>query len=293
MARATGAGTDSVDQATTATEHAVRQLQHSQRARQRTRAQVGEYFDLPASLAAVLIIMLVLLQFSGKAQPAWQNPAATVLWLIWALFLLEFTLKLALAADKRAYVVSHRRALFTALVPAIGIVRLVRPLRQLLVALIHLILPTSDSAGPYIAALKKRKLGQLALISAVVILIGATAEYYFELGAPGATITSFGAAVWWSAATATTVANQLYPVTTGGEVVGFCIMVYAVCVFGYLASSLASVLVAGDAQQSTDTDATTDGRPTEAPPVEGDGTIHLSDREIQVLRSILARLEQG
>ena len=56
--------------------------------------------------------------------------------------------------------------------PVVAIVRLVGPLRGLLVALIHLILPTSPTPNPYIAALKKRKLGQLALVSAMVILIG-------------------------------------------------------------------------------------------------------------------------
>jgi len=51
------------------------------------------------------------------------------------------------------------------------------------------------------------------------------------------------------AATVTRVANQLYPVTTGGEIVAFLLMVYAVVVFAYLASSMASALIGGDAQQ--------------------------------------------
>jgi voltage-gated potassium channel len=293
MSRATDQPSDQVDEATGQAEQAAQQLQQNALTRERTRRRVGEYLDLPASLAAVLIVMLVLLQLSGRVQPAWQNPSAVVLWLVWALFIAEFVLKVALAPDKHAYLTSHGRQLLEALVPVVAIVRLVGPLRNLLIALIHLILPTSPAVNPYIAALKKRKLGQLAMVSAMVILIGATVEYFFEAGAPGASITSFGAAVWWSAATATTVANQLYPVTPGGEVVGFVIMVYAVCVFGYLASSLASVLVAGDAQQTA--------RTGEAPPSDGhnasltsdeEGTIHLSDREIQVLRGILARLER-
>jgi voltage-gated potassium channel len=286
MSHATRQRSDEIDEATGQAEHAARELQRNPRTRERTRRKVGEYLDLPASLAAVLIVMLVGLQLSGKVQPPWQNPSAVVLWLVWAVFIAEYVLKLALAPQKRAYLASHGRQLLEALVPVVAIVRLVGPVRNLLIALIHLVLPTSPAENPYIAALKKRRLGQLALVSAMVILIGATAEYFFEAGAPNASITSFGAAVWWSAATATTVANQLYPVTPGGEVVGFLIMVYAVCVFGYLASSLASVLVAGDAKRST----TDTG---ESPPAnELDGTLHLSDGEIQVLRAILARLER-
>jgi voltage-gated potassium channel len=193
-------------------------------------------------------------------------------------------------------VASHRQHLLVALVPPVGVVRLLGTLRSLAIASIHLLLPTSPDVSPYIAALKKRKLGQLALTSAVVILIGGTAEYFFEAGAPGSPINSFGQAVWWSAATATTVANQLYPVTTGGEIVGFLMMVYAVCVFGYLASSLASVLVAGDAQKAPAPPPPQHGeagqQPVDGTPAQGDGMIHLTDREIQVLRAILARLER-
>jgi voltage-gated potassium channel len=125
-----------------------------------------------------------------------------VLWLVWALFIAEFVLKVALSPDKRAYLASHGHDLLQALVPVVAIVRLVGPLRNLLIALIHLLLPTTPAENPYIAAVKKRKLGRPALVSATVIFIAATAEYFFEAGAPGATITSFGGAVWWSAATA-------------------------------------------------------------------------------------------
>jgi voltage-gated potassium channel len=261
-------------------------LQKSPGARAQTRAEVTEYLDLPAALASFLVVLLIGLQLSGKAQPAWSNPSATVLWIVWATFILEYALKLALSPVKMDYLNEHRRQLVIAILPFVGVVRLMGPLRNLMIALIHLVLPLSPEAGPYIAALKKRKLGRLALTSAVVILIGGTIEYFFEAGSPGSPIDSFGAAVWWSAATATTVANQLYPVTPGGQVVAFLVMVYAVCVFGYLASSLASVLVAGDARKSAqDTDADQTSEPS-------DGTLHLTDGEIRVLRSILTRLER-
>jgi len=103
---------------------------------------------------------------------------------------------------------------------------------------------------PHLAILRKRKLGRLLLVTALVVLLAAVLEYICENGARGGTITTFGQALWWAAATVTTVANQLYPVTTGGEIVAFLLMVYAVVVFAYLASSMASALISGDAQQA-------------------------------------------
>jgi voltage-gated potassium channel len=281
------------ERATDTAKAAADALQEQPAARVKARAEVAEYLDLPAALASFLVLLLIGLQLSGRVQPAWWNGSATVMWLVWAAFILEYALKLALSPDKPEYVSSHRRQLLTAIFPCIGVVRLFGPLRNLLIALIHLLLPVSPEAGPYIAALKKRKLGRLALISAVVILIAGTVEYFFESGTPDSPINSFGAAIWWSAATATTVANQLYPVTAGGQVVAFLVMVYAVCVFGYLASSLASVLVAGDAQKTVVEDA---GGGSDAsrkqPPQPADGNLQLTDGEIRVLRRILERLQQ-
>ncbi len=62
------------------------------------------------------------------------------------------------------------------------------------------------------------------------LLLAAVLEYILENGASGGTITTFGQALWWGAATVTRVANQLYPVTTGGEIVAFLLMVYAIVV---------------------------------------------------------------
>jgi voltage-gated potassium channel len=170
------------------------------------------------------------------------------------------------------------------LVPFVGIVRLIPPLKTLGAILIRLVLPERVMPeGPYVVALKKRQLGRLALVSAFVILIAGVLASYFESGARGASIHGFGDAVWWSAATATTVANQLYPVTTGGEIVAFALMVYAICIVAYLMSSLASILVAGDQQTNAPAPPKT--------PSDDARMVQLTPHEIEVLRAILARLE--
>ena len=271
------------------------QLQNSPGSRVATRKHVTSYLDLPSSLAALLMFLLLMLQFSGAVQP-WHNPAADLFWVIWALFIIEFALKLGLSPDKRAYLTANAHHVLFVLVPMLAIVRLIDPARRLVVASIHLLLPASSETSPYIIALKRRGLGKLALISTLVILIGATLEYMFEAPIAGSPINSYGAAVWWSAATATTVANELYPVSTGGEVVAFLMMVYAVCVFGYLASALASVFVTGDAQadqpdnaQPAAVSSQADASSSQTPAATGN--LELSDWEVAALRSILSRLE--
>ena len=127
--------------------------------------------------------------------------------------------------------------------------------------------------------LKRRRLGQLAIIPAMVTLIGAALGFLLEAGAPGSPIKDFGDALWWSAALVTTVSSELYPVTTGGRILGFLTMIYAVGIFTYSIGSVASVLVALGTGQ------------TQKP--EERGGVELSDDEVEALRSIVKKAERS
>jgi hypothetical protein len=58
---------------------------------------------------------------------------------------------------------------------------------------------------------------------------------------PGAAITGFGDALWWSATLVTTISSELYPVTVPGRILGIFLMLYAVRVFSYFIASITSV----------------------------------------------------
>ena len=125
--------------------------------------------------------------------------------------------------------------------------------------------------------LRSRRLGQLAIVSAMVILIGAALGFLLEAGAPGSRIQDFGDALWWSAALVTTIGSDLYPVTAAGRILSFLIMIYAIGIFTYFIGSVASVLVAAAA-----------GRTRK----QGDkGGGELSEDEVEALRSILKKAE--
>jgi voltage-gated potassium channel len=74
--------------------------------------------------------------------------------------------------------------------------------------------------------------------------------------------------LWWSAVLVTTIGSELYPVTTGGRILGFLIMIYAIGIFTYFIGSMASVLVTLDTrrtqkpeQRGASNSATTRSRP--------------------------------
>ena len=129
-------------------------------------------------------------------------------------------------------------------------------------------------SGGALTLLRRSRLGQLALISVLVILLGAAAGLLLESGAPESTIVDFGDALWWSGALATTVGSELYPVTAAGRVLGFSRMLYAVGILSYF---IASVLVGLDFPAA--------GREAR----NGAGDIRLDAEEKAALRRILDR----
>jgi voltage-gated potassium channel len=92
------------------------------------------------------------------------------------------------------------------------------------------------------------RFGYVSGVTAVVVAVAAAAMAFLERDAEGAQIRSFREALWWSAATVTTVGGDLQPVTDGGRALAVAMMLYAVVVFGYLVSRAVVFLQAIDAQ---------------------------------------------
>ncbi len=291
--------------------------------REQLRHKVHRYLNLPVALAAILFVLIAFTHVSGTGTVPWRRhfwhgPSVVLLWLIWAFFIVEFVAKFALAPHKPTYLRCHWVDALVALLPICGVLRLIEVV--LISPLIRVV--RGEKPHPHLAILAKRKLDKLALISALVILIVACLAYIFENGVKGSPIQTFGDALWWAAATATTIGNQLYPVTIPGEILAFALMLFAIGVFSYLTSSLASALIGGDADEAadesdqSDTSSQDQGAPTlsqqgakgagqadataapsasaaatsSQPSPNGAGGVTLSPDEIAALRALLDRV---
>ena len=252
----------------------------SPEAREELREKLDRYLDLPLALASVVVVLLIIIQLSGEVSERWQGRLEAMSWGLWGLFFLEFVVKFALAPVKRRYVRNHWLDVLVVLLPFLRFLRLARILRttRALPALRLLIFGGRGSEST-LALLKRRRLGQLAIVSLMVILLGAAVGYLLEGKASGGQIRTFGDALWWSATLVTTVGSELYPKTIGGRILGFLLMLYAVGIFSYFIASIASVLVGSDAQR--------------APEPEVKDGIGLSQREVDALRSILDKANRS
>jgi voltage-gated potassium channel len=64
----------------------------------------------------------------------------------------------------------------------------------------------------------------------------------FEVDAPESRITDYGEALWWAAATITTVGAATEPVTLGGRIVALALMLAGLVLLGYVAGLLTAIL---------------------------------------------------
>jgi len=246
--------------------------------REDLRERLDRYLDVPLALASVLMVLLAVIELSGEVGGPWRWRLAALGWSLWGLFFVEFVVKFALAPVKRAYLRRNWLDVLVLLVPFLRFLKVLGVLRATrALPLFRLAVFGGRGSGGALALLRRRRLGQLALVSVMVILLGAAAGLLLEAGAPGATIEDFGDALWWSGALVTTVGSEVYPVTTGGRVLGFVLMLYAVGIFSYFIASIASVLVGADSQKPSD-DAGGKG-----------GTFRLDAQETATLRRILDR----
>jgi voltage-gated potassium channel len=261
----------------------TRQLRESSLLREELRKRLDRYLDLPLALASVLLVLLAIIELSGEVSEPWQSRLEVLGWFLWALFFVEFGVKFALAPSKRAYLRRHWLEALVVLVPVLRILRVLRVLRATrALPVFRLLVFGGQGSGGVLVLLKRRRLGQLALISVLVILIGAAAGFMLESDAPGSRMETFGDALWWSASLVTTVASEIYPVTPGGRILGFLLMLYAVGIFSYFIASISSLLIDLDAR-----------RASKEPAAEEKDGVRLTRGELDVLRSILDREEKA
>ena len=256
----------------------TKRLRDDPSAREELRERLDRYLEVPLALASLALVLLAVIELTGEVSGPWEGRLATLGWVLWGLFFVEFVAKFALAPVKRHYLREHWLDALIVLLPFLKILRLAQVLRaSRALPTFRLLVFGGRGSQSTLELLRRRRIGQLAIISGMVILIGAALGFLLEAGAPGSRIRDFGDALWWSAALVTTIGSDRYPVTAAGRILSFLIMIYAIGIFTYFIGSVASVLVAFDASRTQRQG--------------GKGGVELSEEEVEALRSILKKAE--
>lgn len=188
----------------------------------------------PIFVASLIWLIAAFFEFDPRLSSLYQAEGRWLGGIVWALFAIDLLIRFMLDREHGTFV-KRNWLLFIAL--------LVPPLRIIFViGAVHRITRDRNTLT--------KQVGLYALYSvATVVFLGALLTLTFEIDAPGASITSFGDAVWWAFVTVTTVGyGDFTPVTERGRTIAVLIMFTGAAAVGALTAALASRFSASKAE---------------------------------------------
>jgi voltage-gated potassium channel len=189
--------------------------------------------EWPLAAAAVLFLVLFTRQVLAEPHGREAHVIWTINWVIWALFFVDYFVRLGLAADRWRWFWRH------VLDFAIITLPLLRPLR--LLRMLVLIEVLQKAVGD---AFRGRIVVYTASGVLLLIYTSALAVFDKERYLPGTKIDSFGKAIWWSITTVTTVGyGDVYPITDAGRVIAVLLMIGGISLVGVVTAALASWII--------------------------------------------------
>ncbi|MFC8829903.1 potassium channel family protein [Streptomyces sp. NPDC057137] len=192
------------------------------------------HLELPLLVASPLFLACYAVRVLNESPDALlRDVALWILFAIWALFAVDYAVRLVLSGRGAHFVRRHWLDTVVLLLP------LLRPVRIV---------------NTYVALQRRRDEPRLSLYGRVMAYAGVTAAllsfaaalavYQQERGAPGATIRTFGDSVWWACSAITTVGyGDVTPVTPLGRLFAVCLMGCGLALLGAVTGSFSSWLI--------------------------------------------------
>ena len=213
-----------------------------------TRLRVWERAtEWPLTGAAVVFLGAYAWEVLTNAQGGTKEAAELMIDAVWALFGVDYLVRLTLAPSRGRWFLRHLPDL------AIIVLPFLRPLR--LLRLVTLVSIMQRSAG---TALRGRITLYTVGSAALLILTSALASLDAERHEPGSSIRTFGQALWWALTTFTTVGyGDTFPVSREGRFIAALLMIGGVALAGVVTATLASWIVSLVDEENAEQEAAT------------------------------------
>lgn len=192
--------------------------------------------DVPLTIAAILWLPFLIIPLFIRLRGAMAAAFAGVDFTIWALFVIEYLVRIWLVPVRWPFVKTHKLDLAMVALP------MLRPLRMLRVLRSGTVL--SDGLKRARTMLTHHNFHFVLLSVAVIVFAAAGLEVAFEVHARGSNIHGFADALWWAVVTVTTVGyGDKYPLTAAGRGVATVLMFVGIGLIGILTATIASYFV--------------------------------------------------
>jgi voltage-gated potassium channel len=204
--------------------------------------------EWPLTLAAVLFLIAYAVQIIARPGGLLNLACEVVLVGAWAVFVVDYLVRLALARNRWRWFYRHLLDL------AIVVLPMLRPLR--LMRFLTVLALIGRSTG---GMLRGRVV--LYTVGATVLVVFISALSVFDAEQGMGDIDTFPDAVWWAFVTITTVGyGDYYPVTAAGRMVAVGLMIGGIALIGVVTATLASWIVERVADQTSKTVSATEAQ---------------------------------
>jgi voltage-gated potassium channel len=196
----------------------------------------------PMLILSLAIIPLLIVPIVADLSPAVETAFFAADWILWALFAVEYGVRLYLAPAKGRFVRSNVIDLVVVVIPflrPLRVARSTRLLRLLSAARIGAFLARALHALRVV--LVRHNLGYTLLVVTFLTLGAGVAVWAVEADEPNGNIENVADGLWWAITTLTTVGyGDRFPTSSLGRGIAVVLMIVGVGVIGLLAASLAS-----------------------------------------------------
>ncbi len=224
--------------------------------RRELQERLADWLDVPLSVLALVMLGLLILEFTVPLSPGWARRVGQAQTVIWVVFLATFLLELGLAPSKLDYLKKNWLTAIAVALPALRTVRLLRVARALRgISLVRIVTTLNRGSRALGHVVQRGQFGYVLLLTLLVTTTAAAGAYYLERDEPSANITTPGDALWWAVTLVTTVNSPFETVTLEGRVIALFLRIFGLAVSGYLTAIIAVYLL-GNRAAPDDAEAT-------------------------------------
>ncbi len=217
---------------------------------ERTDTRAGRIFDLAIQTLIVLSLITFSIETLPNLSPVWQTTLQWVEVVIVIVFTVEYALRLYFAEQRLAFVTSFFGVIdLLAILPfylSMGVdLRSIRAFRLLRLFRIFKLARYSKAMRRFHRALliAREEIVLFLCVTAILLYLAAVGIYHFEHEAQPKMFASVFHSLWWAVTTLTTVGyGDAYPVTVGGRIFTFLVLLVGLGVVSVPAGLVASAL---------------------------------------------------
>lgn len=180
-----------------------------------------------AILAALFLALWAVQVLAPMSELGWDLVEAAIV-LIWAVFIVDFLVRLYFHTNRIVFLKSNVIEVIALLVPAFRFLRVLR------------VVTAVGILTRVVQSLQARVNLYIAIVLPMMVFAGSLGVFEAERNVAGASIKTFGDAIWWSCETIFTIGyGDLVPVTTEGKFIAVLLMMGGVAMISVVTANLA------------------------------------------------------